>query len=891
MPGVFWHARKRVVDGRSLATIAAIGLTVAFMPTVAGAATAHSTGTKDRGTAAHGLVPRDDTTGSVNDLRDGWDPNEPALSPAAVSGGSFGQLFSTKLNGQVYGQPLVIGSTVVVTTENDWVYGLDATTGTILWSDGLGTSMPIPSCTDLQPNIGITSSPVYDPSTNTVYVLALLKEVSTQFHLVGINVTTGAITFKQRIVGHPSNDSHLTFDAPQQGQRVGLLLLNGWVYAGFGSHCDTKPYVGYIAGWNLTTSATTLWTDEANVTINRGGIWQGGGGLMSDGPTRFFFTSGNGISPAKGPGNSPPGQLSESTVEMDPQPNGTLQAKDFFSPADSATLDNKDIDFGAGGPVGLPVGTANFPNLLVQAGKDGHIFMLNRDNLGGHDQGPNNADNALSTNGPYAGQWGHPGVFEQSTTPIPPSTNNLNNFIYYVGKSDYVREFRIDTNSKGDPVLTDIANSTYTLGFGSGSPVVTSNGTDPATAVVWVVQSSGPSGTGSFLAAFDALPQPRGGGGVKLKQIWAQSIGTASKFSIVAVSNGMVYVGTRDGNLIGFGIKAKPALGGAPNTTFDKTAVGSTATKVITVKAHQAVTVDGVAPTSIAATDPFTVGQVTETTPGSSQPTPVSFPVNLTVGDELHAPVTFTANVPGGVDGDLTFTIAGTAPAVEVPLDGEAVEDGLFATNTNLTFQLVENDGMFFSPVPVGVTYPEYTAITNDGTKPEKVTQISSPGSLFTIHGITVGTVIKPGQSLPVWVIYKPTTAKSSTSSFTISVNHGVGPTIALNGLATKALSKFTAPKSVDFGTVPVGKTVTKMIHITNAGNQAAVINGTAISGPFRNTEKPQTDAPVSGSDDLMIPVTFTASKSGTVTGTYSMTWSDRFGTFTLKVLLTATGS
>ena len=108
---------------------------------------------------------------------------------------------------------------------------------------------------------------------------------------------------------------------------------------------------------------------------------------MSDGPGRIFFTSGNGVSPAPGPGSSPPGQLAESTVRLRPRSNGSLAAQGFFSPANAPTLDASDIDFGSGGPVGVPFGTATYPDVLVQAGKDGRVFMLNRDNLGGREQG------------------------------------------------------------------------------------------------------------------------------------------------------------------------------------------------------------------------------------------------------------------------------------------------------------------------------------------------------------------------------------------------------------------------------------------------------------------------------------------------------------------------
>ena len=304
------------------------------------------------------------------------------------------------------------------------------------------------------------------------------------------------------------------------------------------------------------------------MTDDEAGIWQSGGGLMSDGPGRIFVASGNGISPPPGPGHAPPGQLAESVIRLAPQPNGTLAAKDFFSPANAPTLDAGDLDYGSAGPVGFPVGTMAYPHILVQGGKIGRIFLLDSDDLGGREQGPGSTDHDLFQSQSYGGLWGHPAVFEQSTSPLPPGSSGLSDYVYYLGKKDYLRAFRLGTNHAGRPVLTDVANSTYTFGFSSGSPVVTSSGTDPSSAVVWVVDSSGMSGTGAFLMAFDAVPHPAKGGGVKLQQIAAEPIGTAGQFSIVATRKSMVYVGTRDGHVLGFGVTARAALRRGPAAAF-----------------------------------------------------------------------------------------------------------------------------------------------------------------------------------------------------------------------------------------------------------------------------------------------------------------------------------
>src|SRR5262249_6645764 len=154
---------------------------------------------------------------------------------------------------------------VFVATENNSVYSLNRTTGAVNWSRSLGPPRAVSAiCGDLTPNVGITSTPVYDPASGTLFLVALTVQSSIpRYSLYGINAQTGAVTVQVLIAGHPTNAPNLTFNAAQQYQRPGLLLMNGWVYAGFGSHCDNKPYNGFVAGVNVATRATTIWSDQA----------------------------------------------------------------------------------------------------------------------------------------------------------------------------------------------------------------------------------------------------------------------------------------------------------------------------------------------------------------------------------------------------------------------------------------------------------------------------------------------------------------------------------------------------------------------------------------------------------------------------------------------------
>lgn len=535
--------------------------------------------------AATGFLPRipvaaahaDDVTISYGGLRTGWDRQEPALSPGSVKSGTFGELFSASVNGQVYAQPLVVGTTVIVATENDWIYALNATTGQIKWSQSLGTPVPtsVIKCDSTGSSLGITSTPVYDPATDNVYAVAEIVPKGDPaskpvIEVAELNLQSGVINKRIPIQGTAVNGQGNTFDAFDELQRPGLLLMNGWVYAGFSSNCDNTPYKGFVAGVNVSSGAAVLWTDEAGPADQEGGIWQSGGGLMSDGPGRIFFASGNGTAPAPGPGlfgtgNPPQTALGQSVVRLNVQPDGTLVARDFFSPADASSLNNIDGDVGSGAPVGLPFGTSRYPHLLVQAGKNGRLFLLNRDDLGGMQQGAAEGDAAVSESGPFDGQWGHPAAF--GDTPNAGVADPGNDYVYYLGvpylQTAHLRALKLTFSASGTPYFTDSGDSAATFGWGSGSPVVTSAGDDPASAIVWVIDRDVATGNGT-LEAFKAIPQAPCSTSVPaacLQLLWSHPIGVATKFAVPATDSGRIYVGTGDGHVLAFGVLQSASTG------------------------------------------------------------------------------------------------------------------------------------------------------------------------------------------------------------------------------------------------------------------------------------------------------------------------------------------
>jgi len=228
-------------------------------------------------------------TNAGDDLRTGWYPDEPSLTPQLVSGGTFGQLWSAPVEGQVYAQPLLDNGTLLVATEKNKVYGLDPATGAVQWSKELGTPWN-PSdigCGDLTPSVGVTATPVIDPATHIAYLThktyAAGTSGSARWYMDALDLGSGAQEpgFPVLLSGTAQNAPAQTFHPTTELQRPGLLLLGGTVYAAFGSHCDITPWQGWVFGVSTAGVLRTRWV--ADQSGNGAGIWQSGAGLTSDG--------------------------------------------------------------------------------------------------------------------------------------------------------------------------------------------------------------------------------------------------------------------------------------------------------------------------------------------------------------------------------------------------------------------------------------------------------------------------------------------------------------------------------------------------------------------------------------------------------------------------------
>jgi outer membrane protein assembly factor BamB len=524
-----------------------------------------------------------EVTGAADSLRTGWYPDEPLLAPALVTKERFTQLFNTPLKGQIYAQPLLANGVLLVASEENWVYGLDPVTGQVRWEHQFGTpvsSSELPKeCADLTPRIGITATPVIDAERNIAYFVANEvkgKEASWKMHAINLASGEENAPFPVLIHGPAQNPgAKLEFEPLQELQRPALLMTNGVVYAGFGSHCDNPPFEGWLAGVSTAGELTTMWATSEHGDS----IWQSGGGLVSDRSGQIIFSTGNGEStdPPPGPGNKPPeGLLGESVVRVAAQPNGEVAPIDFFSPFNNGELDGPDIDLGSSAPVGLPsqyFGTRNVQNLLVQDGKFGMVYLLNRDDLGGMGQAAGK-DKVVQELGPFGGVWGAAAVWPGDgrwlsipTVGEPASANDTVNSLNF---------FRYEEDGSGNPHLSAPITTAEEFFFGSGSPIVTSDGTTNGSGVLWIVRCAEHAcqGTEGELRAYTAKPN-----GPKPTPFWSANIGAGTKFSRPLASGGHIYVANHEGHIIAF---SGPILTPSPESLGFAATVGETKSQELT---------------------------------------------------------------------------------------------------------------------------------------------------------------------------------------------------------------------------------------------------------------------------------------------------------------------
>jgi outer membrane protein assembly factor BamB len=852
---------------------------------------------------AQAREPAGVTTAAYGNLRDGWDPNEPALSPAAVQSASFGELFSTKLKGAIYAQPLVYDGDVIVTTEKAYAYAINATTGAIVWKRSFGKAFRASTihCSDLKPFIGSTSTPVIEPSTGVIYLTTRLEEggkglANAHWKLQAISAATGEEEpgYPVSITGTPSNTPGVPFNESYQQQRPALLLLNGVVYIAFASDCDITPYRGIVVGVSTATHLiTTMWSDEAGVGTgedSQAGIWQSGAGLVSDIPGRVILTTGNGVSPQPAKSSEPPETLSESVVGLTVEPSGQLKPSQFFAPSNAPELDENDEDLGSGGPIALPTeyfGTKAIPHLVVQIGKDGRIFLINADDMGGYRQGPDEGNAVLQTLGPFVGIWGHPAAY-----------GGQGGWVYVLesGGGGNLQALSYGLNGAGEPALSVAGTSSESFGYTSGSPLVTSNGTAAGSAVVWAVYKEGGRKEHAQLRAYAAMPTSG-----NLPLLWSAPIGEASKFATPTAFEGRVYVGTARGALFAYGPSADAPVQAAP-VELGSVPVGSSETTTLSVSATRALsftgplTVSGERAVSAleSSATAHTVNPKLKTAGPSKIPAPGTTAISagvisvqqphlgtaIAAGTTVHLHVRFRPDHPGPVVG--IVSIRTSAGIRTVTLSGYGTKPGLLLSAQPLTFGKVRTDA---GGKAVSLTF------SNSWDRPETITGFRLPGGPFQVSGLpSVGTVLAPLRAITLSVRFDPSRAGSYRASVGIETNHG-SAALPATGDALEGTPRLAVSAThIDVGAVPVGQSKSVTFYVRDTGTVPLTITrAIAPIGEFTAAVPLPEGITIESGLFAAVTVTFRPTVRGPATGTYILNGNDDRGY--VRVHFTGTGT
>jgi hypothetical protein len=336
----------------------------------------------------------------VDAARTGQNVQEYALTPASVSGGTFGKRWSCPLNGDVYAQPLYVANLAIgggvhnvlfVATMHDSVYAFDADDPRCItyWQvNFLGTGVtPIPAsdtaCGDILTEIGITGTPVIDPVSQTLYLVAATKENGSYFQrLHALSLATGSDQATpmpiQASVAKTAGGA-ATFSPLLQNQRSGLVFANGGVYIAWAAHCDVGPYWGWLMRYDATSLAQTA---VLNTTPDgtEGGIWMSGGAPAVDATGSLYFSTGNGTfddTASVLPPLAPRRDFGMSFLKVDPT---SLAVQDFYTPSQEATWSASDADISSSGIAVLPdgAGPVFHPKVLIGGDKRGHLWMIDR---------------------------------------------------------------------------------------------------------------------------------------------------------------------------------------------------------------------------------------------------------------------------------------------------------------------------------------------------------------------------------------------------------------------------------------------------------------------------------------------------------------------------------
>jgi hypothetical protein len=497
--------------------------------------------------------PTDVLTYHYSPSRQGSTVQETTLTPGNVNSSSFGKLAFFAVDGKVDAQPLYVNkqniggnlnNTLYVVTENDSAYAFAVNGGRQFWHTSVLGSGETPSdsrnCGQITPQIGITATPVIDKGmgpNGAMYLVAMSKDSGGHYHqrLHALDLRTGAelsgspveIAATYPGTGDGSQGGQVIFNPAQYAARSALLEFGGTIYITFTSHCDIRPYTGWVMAYNPRTLQQTSVID-ITPNGNEGAVWMAGSGLAADSTGNIYLLAGNGTfdTTLTSQGFPVNGDYGNAFVKLSTS-GGHLAVADYFNMFNTVQESNADTDLGSGGAIVLPDVSdsgGQVHHLAVGAGKDTNIYVVNRDNMGKWN--PNNNSNAYQvlTGVLPGGVWSKPSYY--------------NNAVYYGGVGDHLKAFGI---SNAKLTTSPTSQSSNTFPYPGTFPLISSN--QNTNGIVWAVANNNPA----VLYAFDATNlahelydsnQASGG---------RDQFGAGNKFITPIVVNGKVFVGTQTG--------------------------------------------------------------------------------------------------------------------------------------------------------------------------------------------------------------------------------------------------------------------------------------------------------------------------------------------------------
>jgi hypothetical protein len=481
--------------------------------------------------------------------RTGYNNKETTLTFNNVNSASFGKLFVIPTDGVVDAEPLYLSAVsisgvnhnlLIVVTEHGTVYADDADTGAVLWKVSTlkagETTSDNRGCSQINPEIGITATPVIarpKVGNPTIFVVAMSKDATGHYHqrLHALDATNGRevhngpvlINAKYPGTGDNSSGGFVFFDPAQYDERAGLVLVNNTVYLAWGSHCDNRPYTGWIMAYNANTLAQTA---VLNVTpnANSGAIWNSGTAMAADGAGNIFLLVGNGVfdSTLNSSGFPADGDYGNAFLRLSTKTG--LAVSDYFEMFNQASENAGDIDLGSGGAILLDQKDTSGKTwqLGIGAGKDTNLYIVNRATMGKFNSSSNRIYQQLTGVLP-GGVWSMPAAF--------------NNNLYYGPVGSPILKFQF-TNAKLSSTV--VARTSNAFSFPGTTPSISANAGQNA--IVWACSFSSPAVLHAYNAQtlIELYNTDQASGG-------RDHFGNGNKFITPMIAHGKVYVGTNTG--------------------------------------------------------------------------------------------------------------------------------------------------------------------------------------------------------------------------------------------------------------------------------------------------------------------------------------------------------